>query len=84
MTVSRRVSVAHRPGAGGGRGGLPPAGLAVSAPRGARCLDPEQRKSAVSEPCRRRKGARLPETSEVLARSFAVSAAMAIVSDKKH
>ena len=27
--VSRRLSVAHRPGAGGGRGGLPPAGLAA-------------------------------------------------------
>lgn len=27
--VSRRMSVAHRPGAVGGRGGLPPAGLAA-------------------------------------------------------
>ena len=27
--VSRRLSVAHRPGAVGGRGGLPPAGLAA-------------------------------------------------------
>ncbi|QKW17419.1 ParA family protein [Verrucosispora sp. NA02020] len=29
QAVSRRLSVAHRPGAVGGRGGLPPAGLAV-------------------------------------------------------
>lgn len=38
--------MALRPGAGGGRGGLPPAG-SPPAPRGARRLDPEQSKSAV-------------------------------------
>jgi hypothetical protein len=48
-TVSRRLSVAHRPGAGGGRGGLPPAGLAVPVPRGARRLDLEQNKSAADQ-----------------------------------
>lgn len=38
--VSRRLSVAHRPGAVGGRGGLPPAGLAAQhrAERGALIL----------------------------------------------
>lgn len=41
----RRQSVALRPGAGGGRGGLPPAG-SPPAPCGARRLDPEHRKSA--------------------------------------